>query len=324
MHYKAFQTLNQIGQGIQQGGSIDLMKQGCQRIYFLRQTFYFAPKYIKFNLATALNNGLVAATEDLLKIYPLQDGEMKQEVLSVKMEDRQFDIFSQFRHENTDLYALFKTLRNMVNENFSQFERDMKSHFGQKITCNNKIDKSRGSVGLKRVTEKFCEDQLMDQLQDKTSLNIDRNYDLNNKSKSDAVKAILKGIHAGQISAFPLNVYDIYRCKILYDSIQELNQALSQLQQKYTILRIKNKTGTSLSQVLVNFMYEIQIPADKRAIYRIKTDKIYIVAEVQMIIKRPGYDNPIRAFNHKLYEINRAGQSAMSIVTQIAEDVWEY
>ena len=104
------------------------------------------------------------ATDDLLKLYPHQEGEMREEKLSVEMKDKEYDLFSQFEVNRNDMYSMFKLIRTIANENFSQFEKDMKTYFGAKVTYNNKLDKSRGSVGLKRVTEKFCEDQFMQEL----------------------------------------------------------------------------------------------------------------------------------------------------------------
>jgi len=59
------------------------------------------------------------------------------------------------------------------------------------------------------------------------------NYDLDNKAKSEAVKSILKGIYDEKFRFYPLRVYDIYRCKITYDSIQDLNKALKEFSEKY-------------------------------------------------------------------------------------------
>jgi hypothetical protein len=61
----------------------------------------------------------------------------------------------------------------------------------------------------------------------------------------------------------PLTVYDLFRCRKFYDSGEALCSDLLKLHERYPIVRIKNKTNTPLSQVLVNFSFDFYFDGSK-------------------------------------------------------------
>jgi len=50
------------------------------------------------------------------------------------------------------------------------------------------------------------------------------------------------------------------RCRKKFDTMEELQAALEKLHATYPVIRLKNKTNTPLSQILVNYEYKFDHP----------------------------------------------------------------
>ena len=106
----------------------------------------------------------------------------------------------------------------------------------------------------------------------------------------------------------PLQVYDLLRCKMIYQNQQELNNDLIKLNERFPVVRIKNKTGTHLSLVQVNFLYDFEFEGHQSVVKHksyqnpdwthIKAGKKTIVAEIQFVIDRGDIESTTYHFNH--------------------------
>lgn len=93
---------------------------------------------------------------------------------------------------------------------------------------------------------------------------------------------------------YPLCVYDLFRCKKVYTNEDELNSDLKDLNEKYPVTRIKNKTGTHLSLVHINYAYTLPNGGE-------------LICEMQMLLDRGNFGlAPVQEFNHLLFQIIRS------------------
>jgi len=53
-----------------------------------------------------------------------------------------------------------------------------------------------------------------------------------------------------------LALTDLFRCQAVFSDIDAMTAALQAFNSKYTVVRIKNKMDSSLSQVVLNFYYD--------------------------------------------------------------------
>jgi len=101
--------------------------------------------------------------------------------------------------------------------------------------------------------------------------------------------------------------------------MEELQAALEKLHATYPVIRLKNKTDTPLSQVLVNYEYIFDHPGltfsnemgagFAATHYHVGGGTKTWVAEMQFVLKSDESDSHAKDmynFHHKIYEIDRA------------------
>lgn len=102
----------------------------------------------------------------------------------------------------------------------------MKSVLGSNVECNNKLDKNRGYVGFNRVLEKYCEENFVTELSNNIERERKQYMDINSNAKSKSINEILTSVKGTKLKSYPLYVYDVFRCRIEFSGISELNDGL--------------------------------------------------------------------------------------------------